>query len=85
MLEEEEKARREEQASSLLLARLRDDAACGAMPMVARVAQDAAAAPRLRAAATSALARFAHLHHTFAEELLPTVLRLAAESEPLLG
>ena len=83
MLEEEEKARREEQASSLLLARLRDDDACGAMPMVARVATNAAAAPALRAAATSALARFAHLHHTFAEEQLPTVLRLTAESEPL--
>ena len=83
MLEEEEKARREEQASLLLLAQLRDDDACGAMPMVARVAEDAAATPTLRAAATSALARFAHLHHTFAEEQLPTVLRLTAESEPL--
>ena len=83
MLEEEEKARREEQASSLLLARLRGDDACGAMPMVARVAENAAAGPTLRAAATSALARFAHLHHTFAEEQLPTVLRLTAESEPL--
>ena len=83
MLEEQETARREEQASSLLLTRLREDDVCGAMPMIARVAETTVTAPMLRAAAVSALARFAHLHHTFAEEQLPTVLRLTADSEPL--
>lgn len=83
MLAESEAAALEEEVASEARARLEHDPAFRLLPMVRACAVDQAAPVPLRAAAMSALGRYAATHSSAATELLPVALALARPEERL--